>query len=73
MYGCDTGCCGHIVEVVSDDKSKCESRFSFNHPYSFRGYGEEGYQQWAEQLIIDEFGTDHGLDLDWDNCLVVDD
>jgi hypothetical protein len=62
-YGCDTGCCGHIVEI--DGKGK----FFFAHPWD----GDESFRDWAEELIRENFGDEHVADLDWAHSLVVDD
>lgn len=60
-YGCDTGCCGHIVELGGKEE------FFFNHPWG------EDFREWAERLVRDAFGADHVSDLDWDNCVVLED
>jgi hypothetical protein len=60
-YGCDTGCCGHIIEY--DGKRK----FFFSHPYG------EDHKEFAEDLIREEFGEEHVEDLDWENCIISDD
>jgi len=62
-YGCDSGCCGHVVE--SDDEK--QSRFSFVHPY-----GDDHYY-FARDLIREQFGEEHVADLDWDNCIILED
>lgn len=44
-YGCDTGCCGHIVEVEDLETGKeHQSSFEFTHPYG------EDFKQWAIEL-----------------------
>ena len=30
-YGCETGCCGHYVEISNDKKTM--EMFNFRHPY----------------------------------------
>ena len=60
-YGCDTGCCGHTVDI--DGKEK----FFFDHPWS------EDFREWAENLVRESFGEEHVADLDWDECVIVDD
>lgn len=67
-YGCDTGCCGHYVEVKTDGKSG-SSGFVFDHP----DMEVESKRQFAERVISDQLGAEHIKDLDWDNCTVVDD
>lgn len=60
-YGCDTGCCGHIVELDGGGE------FFFDHP------GNEGGLAFAQDMVRRKFGDEHVADLDWENCLVVDD
>ena len=62
LYGCETGCCGHTVEL-EDGKS----RFEFSHPYG------EDFKKFAEDLVKDKFGEEHVKDLDWDNCSIEED
>ena len=64
-YGCETGCCGHTVEVTKEDGSS-EQKFDFDHPYG------EDPREFAETLVREQFGTDHVADLDWDNCIISD-
>jgi hypothetical protein len=60
-YGCDTGCCGHVVEL--DGKEY----FDHSHPYS------EDHREYAKQLVRDVWGEEHVADLDWENSLVTED
>lgn len=60
-YGCDTGRCGHVVEAGGDE------HFFFDHPWN------EDFREWAEGLIREQFGEEHVADLDWDECVIVDD
>lgn len=60
-YGCDTGCCGHVVAV--GDKEK----FYFDHPYG------EDPRTFAEALVRQECGEAHVADLVWDECEIYDD
>jgi hypothetical protein len=62
-YGCDTGCCGHIVEP---DDEQAKDHFSFAHPF-----GEDA-RKFAEDLIRDTFGEEHVQDLDWENSFICD-
>jgi len=57
-YGCDTGCCGHIVKDTETD----EEDFHFAHPR------KEDFREFAEKLIKEDYGEEHIKDLDWDNC-----
>lgn len=63
-YGCETGCCGHVVEPEDGPGY----RFQFIHPD--RG---EDHRAFAESLLREEFGEEHVADLDWDNCLICED
>lgn len=67
-YGCETGCCGHVVQVVGNDYTQ---KFHFEHPYMINN--EEALKQWAKDLVEDTFGKDHTYDLDWENCNILDD
>lgn len=62
-YGCDTGCCGHTIEV----EEAPHPRFRFTHPYG----GD--HRAFAEDLIREEMGDEHVADLDWDNSYICDD
>lgn len=59
-YGCDTGCCGHIVSMGD------EGEFHFAHPHG------ADPRKFAEELVCKEFGEAHVADLDWDNCEIGD-
>lgn len=67
-YGCDTGCCGHRVELT-EDSGRVREEFSFDHPYDARG----DRMAWARELVRETFGEEHVADLDWSECLVLDD
>jgi hypothetical protein len=60
-YGCDTGCCGHVVIMDDEDKA-----LTFSHPFGDDPLG------FARDLVRSELGEEHVADLDWDNCFVVD-
>jgi hypothetical protein len=67
-YGCDTGCCGHWIEVEGED---VERGFAFTHPYG------KDFREWAirfaQETVEKEYGPDHVADLDWENSFVSDD
>lgn len=63
-YGCDTGCCGHVIRI--DDTQS--GRFHFGHPEE-----NEDWKEWAKNLVAEELGAEHAADLDWDNCIISDD
>ena len=64
-YGCDTGCCGHFVEL----DGKRAGSFEFSHPDA----GE--LREWAEGLakaeVYNAYGARHVADLDWERCEVI--
>lgn len=62
-YGCDTGCCGHVIMVDGEQRGE----FTFNHPDS------DDPLQWAKDLVEEELGPEHVADLDWDNCYISED
>jgi len=64
--GCDTGCCGHIIEI--DDKQFGE--FHFDHPDSSKS---EDIKNFIKNLVIEEMGEEHCKDIDWDGCEIIDD
>lgn len=66
-YGCETGCCGHTVELDPDGPA-AKREFIFDH---YDG-GVETPRQYAERLVREQFGAEHVADLDWDQCLIVD-
>lgn len=63
-YGCETGCCGHVIYI--DGSGPPRRRFHFAHPY------DEDPLEWAKKLIASEVGEEHVADLDWENCRVLD-
>jgi hypothetical protein len=71
-YGCDTGCCGHVIEV--NGKEQFET-FDFVHPFiSMLGNpNADDSKKWAEDFVRDKLGDAHVADLDWENCEVSDD
>lgn len=64
-YGCDTGCCGHVVRMIGG-----REKFNFDHPYSD---DKTKYRAFAEDLVREVFGDEHVADLDWENCVIIDD
>jgi len=56
LYGCDTGCCGHRVEI-KDDGGNVNSAFEFTHPWS------EDVAGWARSVAEDVIGRE------WPDCL----
>lgn len=66
-YGCESGCCGHVVELDG------EMHFEFTHPFDIDLSDRDAVKRWACELIADTLGSEHVADLDWDNCVIVDD
>jgi hypothetical protein len=62
-FGCDTGCCGHVVEV----DGKEVGGFEFSHP---EVDDEESKKSFARDMIERELGADHIKDLDWENSYI---
>lgn len=65
-YGCETGCCGHVVEV--DDEQVGD--FVFEHPDSD---AHEDRVAFAREMITEVLGAEHVADLDWEWCEALDD
>jgi hypothetical protein len=61
FYGCDSGCCGHVVKAADEFS---QSHFNFVHPYG------EDQLEFARELVREQFGEEHVADLDWDNCVI---
>lgn len=59
-YGCETGCCGHRIEMGDD------SKFSFGHCSD-----DEDPLQFAKSLVTETYGAEHVADLDWANCEIL--
>jgi hypothetical protein len=71
-YGCETGCCGHRIELVPEDLQR--ESWTFDHPRDTYGrHRSEADREFAERIIREELGEEHVADLDWENSLVVDD
>lgn len=62
-YGCDSGCCGHVIEV--DGQSV--GRFEFGHPDN-----DCDALAWAKNMVAEQLGEDHVKDLCWEECVVSD-
>lgn len=70
-YGCDTGCCGHWVELADSEDEEEIGGFQFTHPYG------EDKREWAlrfaQEMVTKEYGADHVVDLDWENSFICED
>lgn len=65
-YGCDTGCCGHWVEIDGERMGS----FSFDHPDHFSHPTPEGIKEFIRALVTAEAGEEHVADINWDECIV---
>ncbi len=63
-YGCDTGCCGHVVQITTDEGKFEKSKFEFTHPYG------KDRREFVKNLVTETFGAEHVADIDWDNVIV---
>jgi len=73
-FGCETGCCGHYVELQDDAGKFIKETFAFGHPYWMKNDPTEEEQiAYAKELIIQYFGEEHVADLDWENSFIYDD
>ena len=66
-YGCESGCCGHIVELEDEQGNTLEHTFEMDHPY------EEDRATFIRRIVTEAFGEEHVADIAWDDCIVVDD
>jgi hypothetical protein len=65
--GCETGCCGHIVEIGDDDRT----RFEFAHPDLPRDEAktDAAKKAWATELareVIEENWPECLSSIDWE-------
>lgn len=67
IYGCDTGCCGHVIQLQDDNGKEIESKFDFFHPYG------KNHLEFAKKLVEDYYGIEHVKDLDWNECRIIED
>jgi hypothetical protein len=63
-FGCDTGCCGHAVEVYDRTGENLERHFDFSHPLSTKD------KRAFAQELVDEY-TPYAP-LDWEKCEIQD-
>jgi len=66
-YGCETGCCGHVVEIVFPNGETARP-FDFTHPRV-----RDDVKTWARQFA-EEYIRDHWSEcadtIDWDSMVV---
>lgn len=84
-YGCETGCCGHYVELYNGTE-KVNSQFTFFHPHVGSSYAKfagiltfkgedmpEEVKEFVRDKVTKHFGEQHCADIDWENCILIDD
>lgn len=54
-YGCDTGCCGHIIEI---DDEEIGGSFEFGHPES---------KEELRQFILEHVPKECHANIDWES------
>lgn len=77
-YGCDTGCCGHRITMEGVAPGYWvetgKGGFDFTHPgWDYGNNRPQDPFEWAKEWVRETFGEEHVKDLDWENCLVLDD
>jgi len=68
-YGCDTGCCGHIIELDMGNNDE-RQHFDFDHPYFKEIPTDEDKKKYARELAenaIKENWPDCYDSIDWDS------
>lgn len=71
-FGCETGCCGHTVELT-DNLGNEKTEFYFTHPYFYYRKTKEDELKFAQELVMQSFGAEHVADLDWEESFVSED
>lgn len=61
-YGCDSGCCGHVIEIDGERYGA----FQFVHPYG------RDTREFIRALVTEVAGPEHVADIDFENCIVME-
>lgn len=70
-YGCDTGCCGHAIDLEDENGKTVRHMFSFDHPdLPSRVLTDEKTKEFLLKIVTEEFGAEHCVDIDFDECIV---
>ena len=76
-YGCDTGCCGHVIKLSGcENPDDNHSSFEFDHPmisrsqYADTAAYEAALLEWARDFVHRELGAEHVADLAWEDCII---
>ena len=64
-YGCETGCCGHVIRIGEKVIGEQVGAFDFSHPY------DGDFREFAEKMVR-EAGCDPA-NLDWEACEIKND
>ena len=68
-FGCDTGCCGHAIDVSKEDVISGEDVISefwtFGHPAR-----QESLEDFARRVVTEKCGAEHVKDIDFANCTI---
>jgi len=67
FYGCESGCCGHVVKLEDGREEFC-----FDHPDTghIDSSEDESAEDFAKRIVTTIFGEEHVKDLDWLNCII---
>lgn len=68
QFGCDTGCCGHFVEISAGEDTR--KTFEFTHPYS---KDSTCWARWARMIaeeVISEQWPECLKSIDWSTLKV---
>lgn len=70
-YGCETGCCGHRIEMSEENEPglAIETSFIFDHPYFLNLDDEPAVRHWLEYVIEEEF-PGHTHTIDFSRCII---
>lgn len=60
LYGCETGCCGHVIEIDNEKVGK----FQFSHPY---GDDKKEFAKELAEEVIRESSPQCLDSIDWDS------
>ncbi len=72
---CESGCCGHYVTLEDDLGDEIKREFTWEHPgFEYRKFApDEKVKQFIVDMVTAALGPEHVADIDFDECLVVED
>lgn len=62
FYGCETGCCGHVVEIQDGRYGSKDTRDSFDFTHCYEK-GQKEQREWAREL------AEAQIKYRWPECL----